>query len=130
MDIVIVGLGKFGKEVTKTLAAENHNIMVIDTSSVIVDDVVNEYDIQGYVGNGASYETLKEISIEKYDLLIATTQLDELNILISLIAKKMGVKQTICRVRNPEYQVESRQILSELGINHILNPDLDTAREI
>ena len=65
MDIVIVGLGKFGKEVTKTLAAENHNIMVIDTSSVIVDDVVNEYDIQGYVGNGASCETLKEISIEK-----------------------------------------------------------------
>ena len=130
MNIAIVGLGKFGKEVTKTLVAENHDITVIDTLSTVVDDVVNEYDIQGYVGNGASYETLKEISIDKYDLLIATTQLDELNILISLIAKKMGVKQTICRVRNPEYQVESRQILSELGINHVLNPDLDTAREI
>ena len=130
MNIVIVGLGKFGSELVETLSTEKHNIMVVDTSSQVVDDVVNEYDIQGYVGNGASYETLKEISIEKYDLLIATTQEDEMNILISLVAKKMGVKQTICRVRNPEYQVESRQILGELGINHILNPDLDTAREI
>ena len=119
MNIAIVGLGKFGNELVKTLSTEKHNIMVIDTSSQVVDDVVNEYDIQGYVGNGASYETLKEISIEKYDLLIATTQEDEMNILISLVAKKMGVKQTVCRVRNPEYQVESRQILGELGINHI-----------
>ena len=67
MNIAIVGLGKFGNELVKTLSTEKHNIMVVDTSSQVVDDVVNEYDIQGYVGNGASYETLKEISIEKYD---------------------------------------------------------------
>ena len=59
MNIVIVGLGKFGSELVETLSTEKHNIMVVDTSSQVVDDVVNEYDIQGYVGNGASYETLK-----------------------------------------------------------------------
>lgn len=130
MNIVIVGIGKFGRLLTKHLSEENHNIICIDNKQSIIDAVVNEYDVKGYVGNGASYQTLIDSSVSAYDLLIATTPTDEVNILCCLVAKKIGIKQTIARVRNPEYSIQAQMMHNELGINETLNPDLDTANEI
>ena len=130
MNIVIAGLGKFGKELTENLAKEGHNIIVIDTKSNEISNAVNRYDVMGVCGNSASYNILKDASVQKADLFIATTSTDELNILSCLVAKKLGVKQTIARVRNPEYSSQVQLMSNELGINITLNPDLDTAREI
>ena len=130
MNVVIVGIGKFGKLLTKHLSEENHNVICIDSKQSIIDSVVNEFDVMGYVGNGASYQTLMDASVSTYDLLIATTPNDETNILCCLVAKKIGIKQTIARVRDPEYSVQAQMMHSELGINETLNPDLDTANEI
>ena len=57
MNIAIVGLGKYGTLLTEQLAKENHDIVVIDVDPYLVDDVVNQYDVKGFVGNGASYVT-------------------------------------------------------------------------
>ena len=130
MNIVIVGLGKFGKELTKHLSKEDHTIIVIDKNPSVVDEVVNEFDCLGYAGNGVSYRALEKASVFNYDLLIAVTSSDESNILSCLIAKKLGIKHTIARVRNPEYDYESTIMTDGLGINLTLNPDLDTAKEI
>ena len=130
MNIVIVGIGKIGKLLTRHLSIENHNIVCIDSKQSIIDATVNEFDVMGYVGNGASYQTLVDASVATFDLLIATTPNDETNILCCLVAKKLGIKQTIARVRNPEYQVQAQMMHAELGISEMLNPDLDTANEI
>ena len=131
MNIVIVGLGKFGIELTEHLSKENHNIIVIDTKQSIIVDIVGQFDVKGYCGNGASYLTQKEAFDGKdTDLLIATTSTDEANILCCLVAKKLGVNQTIARVRNPEYALQAQLMHNELGISMTLNPDLDTAIEI
>lgn len=130
MNIAIVGLGKFGKELTEYLSHENHNITVIDNKASVIEEVVNQNDVMGYVGNGASYQTLVNASVAKFDLLIATTSLDETNMLCCLVAKKLGIKQTIARIRNPEYARQVQLMSEELGISLTLNPDLDTAREI
>ena len=130
MNIAIVGLGKFGKELTEYLSNENHNIVVIDNKPLVIEEVVNQNDVMGYVGNGASYQTLLNASVAKFDLLIATTSFDETNMLCCLVAKKLGIKQTIARIRNPEYARQVQIMSEELGITVTLNPDLDTAREI
>lgn len=130
MNIVIAGLGKFGKELTSYLSKENHNIIVIDNKANIVADTVNQFDVKGISGNAASYNILKDASVSKADLFIATTSTDELNILCCLVAKHIGVKQTIARVRNPEYASQLQLMSNEIGISMTLNPDLDTAREI
>ena len=117
MNIVIAGLGKFGKELTENLAKEGHNIIVIDTKSNEISNAVNRYDVMGVCGNSASYNILKDASVQKADLFIATTSTDELNILSCLVAKKLGVKQTIARVRNPEYSSQVQLMSNELGIN-------------
>ena len=130
MNIVIAGLGKFGKELTSYLSKENHNIIVIDNKANIVADTVNQFDVKGISGNAASYNILKDASVSKADLFIATTSTDELNILCCLVAKHIGAKQTIARVRNPEYASQLQLMSNEIGISMTLNPDLDTAREI
>lgn len=130
MKIVIAGIGKFGKELTEHLSKENHDIIIIDKKAAVIEEVVNQFDVMGYCGNSASYTTQKNASVAKADLFVATTSTDEVNILCCLVAKKLGVRQTIARIRNPEYALQAQLMTDELGISMTLNPDLDTAREI
>ena len=130
MKIIIAGMGKFGKELTEHLSKENHDIIVIDEKASVIEEVVNQFDVMGYCGNAASYTTQKEAGVTKADLFVATTSTDEVNMLCCLVAKKLGVSQTIARVRNPEYALQAQLMREELGISLTLNPDLDTAQEI
>jgi trk system potassium uptake protein TrkA len=130
MNIVIVGMGKYGTLLTSHLSKENHDIVVVDTNAKVIEEVVNKYDVKGYVGNGASYVTQENAGLNKFDLLIATTSTDEVNILTCLVAKKLGIKQTIARVRNPEYSLQAQMMQNELGISMTINPDYNTALEI
>ncbi len=130
MDITIVGAGKLGKRLAELLSDENHNITVIDISEEKVDQIVETYDVQGVFGSGTHCDVLEEANIKSTDLLIATTPSDEKNILTCLIASKMGVKNTIARVRDPEYLRQTDFMRGELGISMMINPDYAGALEI
>ena len=75
-------------------------------------------------------DILKEANVKGADLAIVLTDSDELNIFTCLVAKKLGVKNTITRVRNPDYSEQIMQMQDELGISMIVNPERDTASEI
>jgi len=130
MNIVIVGFGKFSKELTKRLLTENHNVVVIDNDAEVINDAVSKYDVKGFIGNGASIDTLKDAEVNHFDLLVALTSYDEVNILSCLVAKKLGIKETIARVRSIEYIDQSRFLMKDLGISLVLNSDLICAEEI
>lgn len=130
MYIVIIGDGKVGRTITKHLSQEGHDIVIIDKNPNIIDEAVNEFDVKGIYGNGASYDIQKEAGVNKADLVIAVTSGDELNILCCLVAKKLGAKQTIARVRNPEYSKQILMMRDELGLSMTVNPELEAAREI
>ena len=129
MRIIIVGAGKIGGELTRQLSAE-HEVTVIDRSERLVESVINVYDVIGICGNGASYEVQQEAKVGRAELLIATTSSDEINILACLVAKKLGVKHTIARIRNPEYEKQLRFMREELGLSMSINPEQAAAREI
>ena len=130
MQIIIVGCGNVGSALAEQLSKEGHNITVIDTKSDVVQNVSNNFDIMGIVGNGAGYSIQKEAGIEDADLMIAVTSSDELNLLCCLIAKKAGDCHTIARVRNPVYSREINFIKEELGLSMVINPEEAAAREI
>ena len=129
MKIAIVGAGKVGTALTRHLSADN-KVTVIDQNAHLVDNIINVYDVMGVCGNGASYDVQKEADVQHTDLLIATTSSDEINILTCLVAKKLGVRHTIARVRNPEYGRQLRFMRGELGLSMSINPEQATAREI
>lgn len=125
MNIIIVGLGNVGRELVARLSKEDHSIVAIDTNEKRLDLAVNQYDIKGILGNGASFDVLTEAEAGNSDLLIACTPLDELNILCCVVAKKMGVKDTIARVRTPEYFALFKS--SDFGLSMMVNPEYETA---
>ncbi len=129
MEIVIVGCGKIGKSLLESLIKENHNITVIDSNEETVRTISNSYDVMAIVGNGTSYETLKSANVDKVDVFIATTSLDEVNLLSTFIAKTLGAKHTVARVRDEEHNLNNFEILrNKLGISMIINPELYTAK--
>ena len=130
MDIVIVGAGKVGANLTKLLALENHNITVIDQSRRVIEALVNENDVIGYMGNGAAFKTQEETGVHKCDCFIAVTGNDELNIMSCMLAKKTGAKRTIARVRSAEYSDQLLFMQNKLGIDLLINPEFETALEI
>ena len=129
MQIIIVGCGNVGQTLTEQLSKEGHNITVIEEKSSVVQSVVNNLDVMGIVGNGASYSIMKDAGIESADLMIAVTDSDELNLLCCLIAKKAGNCHTIARVRNPVYNKEINFIKEELGLSMVINPEEAAASE-
>ena len=130
MKIIIVGCGKVGTTLAEQLNRENHDITLIDTNEEAIQNISDSADVMGVTGNGAVYQVQMEAGIQDADLLIATTNSDELNMLCCLIAKKAGNCHTIARIRNPEYSSEIRYIREELNLSLANNPELAAAREI
>ena len=106
MRIVIVGDGKIGSALAEQLSREGHEITIVDRSETPLQRTVEDLDILSIEGNGATYATQMEAGVDEAELVIAVTAQDELNLLCCLIAKKIGAKHTIARVRNPEYAEE------------------------
>lgn len=131
MNIIIVGCGKVGQKIVERLSKENDiDITAVDLRPRVIRDMVNEHDVMGIVGSGASIDILNEADVKNADILIAVTESDELNLLICLIAKKLGDCQTIARVRKPEYAKEIELLKDDLSLTMIINPELTSAREI
>ncbi|WP_186422735.1 Trk system potassium transporter TrkA [Lacrimispora celerecrescens] len=130
MKIIIVGCGKVGATLAEQLNNEHHDIMLIDKSADVINSITERIDVMGVVGNGAVYKVQMEAGIQETDLLIATTNSDELNMLCCLIAKKAGDCHTIARIRNPEYHSEINYIREELGLSLAINPEMAAAMEI
>ncbi len=130
MKIVIIGLGTIGKTILKTLSREGHDVMIIDEDKEKVESLIEKYDVSGVVGNGACIDIQREAGVSDADLVIALMDSDEINVFACLVAKKIGVENTIARVRNPDYRKQILEMKDELGISMIVNPELDTASEI
>ena len=104
MKIIIVGNGKVGYAIARQLAVEGHDITMVDSSPVALARADSTLDLMCVEGNGASISVLEEAGARTADLVIAVSNLDETNLVCCLIAKAMGAKHTIARVRNPDYR--------------------------
>ncbi len=129
MKIVIIGNGGVGETLVEYICREGHNVTVIDEDSATIDAVVNKYDVLGIIGNGSRVSTQKEAGMDSADLVIAVSPSDEVNIICCMIARRLGAKHSIARVRDPEYLSQNTFMCRELGIDMIVNPEYEAARE-
>jgi len=131
MKIIIAGAGEVGTHLAKMLSKENHNITVIDNNSKKLDFLENHTDILGISDNAVSPSVLKDAGVNDTDLFIAVTQSEETNITSSLLAKKIGAKQTIARIDNKEYlDPINNKIFKEVGIDSLIYPQKLASEEI
>lgn len=130
MKIIIIGAGKVGYTLAENLVAENNHVTIIDKNILVIDKIENKLDVMCIKGNGVSTNILLEAGIEHSDLLIAVTGSDVINMVCCLTAKKLGVRQTVARVRDPEYADELSLIKDQLGVDFVINPEFAAAEEI
>ncbi len=130
MKIIIVGCGKVGSTLAEHLDQEGHDITIIDKQGEKLKYLSERIDVLGVEGNGASVTIQREAGVQNADILIATTDSDELNLLCCLIAKKTGNCKTIARIRDPEYFNEMRYIRDELNLSMVINPEQAAAAEV
>lgn len=130
MKIVIVGDGKVGYTLTKELSQAGHDVVVIDSDQKVLQQSMEALDVFVVHGNGATLDVQQEAKVNESDLLIAATSGDEINLLCCVLAKKLGCRHTIARVRNPEYAKLLALLREELGLSMTINPERTAAHEI
>ncbi len=129
MKITVVGCGKIGCTVINALLTEGHEIVAIDNDPDVISDITNIYDVMTVCGSGTDSDVLLEAG--NADLLIAVTGSDEFNMLTCFIAKRLGIRHTIARIRKPEYNDKSLSFLKkELGLSMAINPERLVSREM
>ena len=131
MDIIIAGGGKVGMTMARQLAAEGHNLTIIDQNPAVLEEAVQRYDALGICGNCASREVLEQANIRETELVIAATNADEVNLLCCLTAHGIhpGV-HTIARIRNPEYADQVMTMPATFPLSMTVNPEKQAAMEI
>ena len=130
MKIVIIGDGKVGYKLAKQLSVENYDVVMIDSNEKKMRFAVDRLDIACVTGDGASAEVQKQADVPHADLVIACTSADECNMLSCLIARRLGAKHTIARVRNPVYFGQIGLLKEDLHLSMAVNPELIVADEI
>ncbi len=131
MKVIVSGCGNIGTAIIQSLLKENHQIIAIDTDPEILESVSNRFDVLEVCGNGACYDVLMEAGADTADLFISVTPSDEFNMLSCFVAKRIGIKNTVARIRNSEYNTKSfNAVKQDLGISVTINPELLTAKTL
>ena len=131
MNIIIAGAGKVGKVLARQLTAEGHALTVIDTDSHVLESTVVRYDAIGVQGNCASKAILLQAGVQDADLVITTTDADEVNLLCCLTAHGINPNiHTIARIRDPEYTEQIMTMRDTFPLSMTVNPEKQAAMEI
>lgn len=130
MKIVIIGNGKVGLKLASQLSEEDYDVILIDKDEEKLKYASNSLDIFCIAGDGADVDVLRQADAGNADLVIACTSEDELNMLCCLLAKHIGAKNTIARVRNPVYYKQIHHLKADLRLSMAVNPEKIVSNEI
>lgn len=130
MKIIIVGNGKTGYTLAQQLSGEDHDLVLVDSNPAALQKAAEALDVLCVEGNGASITVLLQAGCRTADLVIAVSDLDEVNVMCCLIAKRLGAQHTVARIRNPDYFRDAALLKKEAGLDLIINPEYAAAQEI
>lgn len=131
MTIIIVGCGKIGCTIMGDLIREGHKIVAIDPNPEVIEDISGRYDAQFVTGSGLDCDVLTAAGADKANIFVAATDSDETNMLSCFLAKRLGARHTVARVRNSKYSEKSLAFMrQQMGISQLINPDNLAAQEM
>lgn len=113
--ILIIGLGQVGSFLMEKLS-DSQEVVVVEKDGDLVRKASEAHDVLAYEGSGDDPTVLREVGIEKADVVVAVTGDDKTNMLASLVAHAFGVKKIVASVTEPSY-VEYPGILENPNIS-------------
>jgi trk system potassium uptake protein len=131
MHAIVCGAGEVGLHIAERLSREGHDVSLIDRNPARVAEADSRVDAQVFLGSATNPRVLTDAGVEKAELLIAVTNDDEANLVTSLLAKQAHVKTTVVRLQADALrESEASQMRRTMGVDHVIDPDLETAVEI
>lgn len=118
MKITVVGGGKIGYYLVRTLIENGYSPMVIENDKAVCENLANELDIPVLCGDASKLEILEAAEVHKSDALVSVTGSDEVNLIVCQLAKqKFGVAKTVAKANNPK----NVDLMKALGIDNVIN---------
>lgn len=103
MKTIVVGGGKVGYYLVKTLKEKKHKVVLIEKDITICEKIAEELEIDVICGDGSDVDVLKDAGIEETEVVAAVTGKDEENLVICQMAKvNFNINETIARINNPK----------------------------
>ena len=131
MRLLIAGAGTIGYHLAASLASEELDVVVIDPDEQRLTNLINTVDCQTVAGNAMSPSQLEEIGIERFDLIVAVTNRDAINMIICRLAAHYGVPHKLARLRDPELSDPSCPVpLAHFGVDQVISPEGITVHHI
>ena len=135
MNIIVIGGGKVGFYLCKTLIEHGHQPLIIEKNKQTCEYLSNQLDISAINADGSTIEALTSAHASKADSVIAVTGQDQDNLISCQLAKKIfHVPKTVARVNNPK----NAEVMKKLGVDipisstdniaRLLEREVDTAR--
>ncbi len=135
MNIIVIGGGKVGFYLCKTLIEHGHQPLIIEKNKQTCEYLSNQLDISAINADGSTIEALTSANASKADSVIAVTGQDQDNLISCQLAKKIfHVSKTVARVNNPK----NAEVMKKLGVDipisstdniaRLLEREVDTAR--
>jgi trk system potassium uptake protein TrkA len=131
MHIVIAGAGDMGYHLAERLSFDNKDITLIDTERDVLDYVASKLDVMTIQGDATSIDVLQQANVDRASMVLAVTTSEKTNIVTAVLAKQLGAKRVMARVRNHSYlDEENIPYFNNLGIDNLISPTMLCSREI
>lgn len=131
MNIVIAGAGDMGYHLAEQLSYDNKDITLIDTDREVLDYVASKLDVLTVQGDATSFEILKRANVNRASMVLAVTTSEKTNIVTAVLAKQLGAKRVMARVRNHSYMdSENLPYFQNLGIDNLISPTMLCSKHI
>src|SRR5438477_3826849 len=131
MHVIVFGAGEVGLYVSERLVREGHDVALVDKDPSRIADAQERLDVETVLGAGSNPGVLEQAGLNKAALLVAVTNDDEANLIAAVMAKNAGVETTIVRLQSDELRsAASGKLRKTLGVDHVIDPDAETAQEI
>ena len=124
MYVIVMGVGRIGKHLTRILVSEGHDVVVIDKKGDVCHEVARELDTLTIHGDATKPKVLEDAGINEADSLVCLTGSDETNLVVGLMAKRMGAKEVAVRLGATHFEED---LLKMLGIDRAIYPEAASA---
>ena len=131
MRVIIIGAGRIGRNLAKSLVQENNEVYLVEKSQEVAQKYAEKLDAQVIIGNGADPEILHRAHISEAELVLAVSPSDEVNLVVCHLAGLFGAQRCIARVRNTALNETLTKFgYEKFNLSEIINPELVAAQAI
>ncbi|GJQ58989.1 MAG: TrkA family potassium uptake protein [Candidatus Scalindua sp. AMX11] len=126
MRTVFIGAGEVSIETARALVKKGHEVIIIETDKIKIDELSEEMDCSFLQGDGSRPDILREVNPEQTDFLFCLTDSDQANLIASLVGRSLGFKRVVTSIRDGQFEI----ICHELGLKDTIIPSRTISRSL